>query len=53
MVGGPVLCAQLRSNNSSRFGKYVEVLINDGDVIGSVITSYVLEKTRVVAQSKV
>lgn len=44
----------VRSYNSSRFGKYVEVLLSkDGEVKGSLITSYLLEKTRVVIQGKV
>jgi hypothetical protein len=44
----------VRSFNSSRFGKYVEVLMNSvGEVKGSLITSYLLEKTRVVTQAKV
>jgi myosin heavy subunit len=42
----------VRSYNSSRFGKYVEVMIADGDVVGSTITSYLLEKGRVVSQAK-
>jgi myosin heavy subunit len=43
----------VRSYNSSRFGKYVEVVLDaSGDVIGSTIASYLLEKTRVVAQSR-
>jgi len=41
----------VRSYNSSRFGKYVEVTLSNGLVVGSTITSYLLEKTRVVQQS--
>lgn len=41
----------VRSYNSSRFGKYVEVTLSAGLVVGSTITSYLLEKTRVVSQS--
>lgn len=42
---------QVRSYNSSRFGKYVEVMMSGEDLIGSTITSYLLEKTRVVGQA--
>ena len=37
-----------RNHNSSRFGKYIEISINNGDY-NSKITTYLLEKTRIVS----
>lgn len=43
----------LRNNNSSRFGKWMEVRFNSsGQIIGSKIVNYLLEKTRVCLQTQ-
>ena len=42
-----------RNNNSSRFGKWIEVLFNGNlSIVGANITEYLLETTRVITQNK-
>lgn len=41
----------LRNDNSSRFGKYLEVFFKDGVITGANTRNYLLEKSRIVTQS--
>ncbi|KAK2866563.1 hypothetical protein Q7C36_002619 [Tachysurus vachellii] len=40
------------NNNSSRFGKYLHVHIRSGVVVGTSMSKYLLEKSRIVFQAK-
>lgn len=41
----------VKNNNSSRFGKYLEVFFKDGIICGAKTTEYLLEKSRIVTQA--
>ena len=40
----------LRNNNSSRFGKFTQILFDGPNIIGSRVEVYLLEKSRIVQQ---
>ncbi|XP_021103173.1 unconventional myosin-XV [Heterocephalus glaber] len=42
----------VRNNNSSRFGKFVEIFLEGGMISGAITSQYLLEKSRIVFQAK-
>ena len=43
-----------RNDNSSRFGKYIEIQFDDGaNIVGAKIRTYLLERSRLIYQPEV
>ena len=41
------------NNNSSRFGKFTKIELNDGMVVGATMVRYLLEKSRITHQARI
>jgi myosin heavy subunit len=40
------------NDNSSRFGKFTKIWLDDGKIIGAELEHYLLEKARIVGQGR-
>ena len=42
----------IRNDNSSRFGKFIEIKFNKGALVGASVETYLLEKVRLISQAE-